>query len=132
MVLFGYASAQQSVQAEVVRVGQPMSQHSSQAPVALFASAQYQYDDGTPELHYGHISTTTHGLYANNFVVEDGATCISEVNFIAGWPSGSPRIVGAYVWSDPNGDGAPTDAVLLGSSTDLAQPDMSYNGIRGN
>ena len=59
-------------------------------------------------------------LWFNQFDVIAGQTSISTVSVAWGTPiapdpsqNGTPVTIA--VWSDPNGDGSPTDAVLLGS-----------------
>src|SRR4029453_18370666 len=85
-------------------------------------NATYQFDDGTAEdaVGFGNGAQNFESLWFNQFNVIPGAELISSVEVAWGTPvfpdpamDGTPVTVA--VWSDPNGDGSPTDAVLLGS-----------------
>ena len=85
-------------------------------------NATYQFDDGTAEdaVGFGNGSQNFESLWFNQFDVIPGAESISSVEVGWGTPNfpdpfmdGTPVTIA--VWSDPNGDGSPTDAVLLGS-----------------
>lgn len=89
------------------------------AVCAATSFAQYQVDDGTPE---GSIGLTSGGqfVWANQFTATAGNTLITSVE-ISWWrngatggvmsPNGTPIVVN--LWSDPNGDGNPADAVVM-------------------
>src|SRR6188472_3540364 len=77
----------------------------------------YMIDDGTAE---DSIGLTSGGSFVavNSFPVSGGNNVITSVSIAWGTPAfpdptlnGLPYTVG--LWSDPNGDGSPTDAVLL-------------------
>ena len=77
----------------------------------------YMIDDGTAE---DSIGLTSGGTFAavNSFPVSGGNNVITSISIAWGTPAfpdptlnGLPYTVG--LWSDPNGDGSPTDAVLL-------------------
>jgi len=78
------------------------------------ANMAYQADDGTHE--------TTNGLpnggslaALNHFVVQSGFERIIAISLAWGQvANGTPAVV--YLWSDPNGDGDPTDAQVLASA----------------
>jgi hypothetical protein len=58
----------------------------------------------------------THMAWLNRFNVVEGAGIVEGIEVLFGiMPLGTQ--VGAYVWSDPNGDGDPTDAQVLWSDT---------------
>ncbi len=83
----------------------------------LFPNATYMLDDGTAE---DGIGLTAGGdiISLNEFAVTAGAETITSVEIAWGTPAfpdpslnGLPYTVA--VWSDPNGDGNPSDAQLL-------------------
>ena len=84
-------------------------------------ASTYQLDDGTTEdaVGFGNGLQNFESLWFNHFTVIPGATQISAVEVVWGTPvfpeaiNGTPITIG--VWSDPNGDGNPSDAALLGS-----------------
>ncbi|MEO8951140.1 MAG: dockerin type I domain-containing protein [Chthoniobacterales bacterium] len=86
------------------------------------------YDDGTSEqgVGFGNGSQNFEGIWLNQFAVIPGQTSITSVQVAWGSPlfpgfapNGTPVTIG--VWSDPNGDGDPTDSLLLGSVTGTVQ-----------
>jgi hypothetical protein len=88
----------------------------------LFPDATYMIDDGSAEdaVGFGNGLQNFESLWFNQFDVIPGQTTISSVSVAWGTPAfpdptinGMPTTV--CVWSDPNGDGQPFDAVLLGS-----------------
>jgi len=88
----------------------------------LLPFAVYQLDDGTMEdsVAFGNGLQNFESLWFNHFDVIAGQTSISTVSVCWGTPiapdpsqNGTPVTIA--VWSDPNGDGNPSDAVLLGS-----------------
>ena len=82
----------------------------------------YLLDDGTHELANGVPNGGDTG-WLNHFVVQTGAGKIGAISLTWGQiPDGTPATV--YLWSDPNGDGNPTDAqVLASASTSSANAD---------
>src|SRR6478672_4424449 len=94
----------------------------------LLPFAVYQLDDGTMEdsVAFGNGLQNFESLWFNHFDVIAGQTSISTVSVAWGTPiapdpsqNGTPVTIA--VWSDPNGDGSPTDAVLLGSVAGTVQ-----------
>jgi hypothetical protein len=90
----------------------------------LFPNSTYMIDDGTAEntLGFGDGGQNFEALWFNQFDVIPGQTTIASVNIAWGSSSFSdPDINGTPItialWSDPNGDGNPSDAVLLGATT---------------
>ena len=90
--------------------------------------AIYELDDGTMEnsVGFGNGLQNFESLWFNQFDVIAGQTSISTVSVNWGTPlfpdpsqNGTPVTIA--VWSDPNGDGSPTDAVLLGSVAGTVQ-----------
>ena len=88
----------------------------------LFPDATYMFDDGSAEdsVGFGNGSQNFESLWFNQFAVLPGQTAITAVEVAWGTPlfpdpslNGQPVTVA--VWSDPNGDGNPSDAALLGS-----------------
>lgn len=88
----------------------------------LFPDSTYMFDDGTAEdsVGFGNGAQNFESLWFNQFDVIPGQTAITAVEVAWGTPlfpdpslNGQPVTVA--VWSDPNGDGNPSDAVLLGS-----------------
>jgi len=78
--------------------------------------ARYMYvlDDGT---HEDSIGLTAGGYVAwmNHFVAQQGNTRITKVHIAYGMVNnGTPVTI--YLWSDPNGDGNPTDGQVLASA----------------
>ncbi len=89
---------------------------------ALPARAQVlQIDDGTAETAVGVTNNFPTAAYLNSFQTPaPGTTVVSAVQIAFGAPgttspnpNGLPIMV--YLWSDPNGDGNPSDAQVLGS-----------------
>src|SRR6476619_4168021 len=77
----------------------------------------YSIDDGTAEDSVG-LTNGGNLLVLNSFPVSGGNNVITSISIAWGTPAfpdptlnGLPYTVG--LWSDPNGDGSPTDAVLL-------------------
>jgi hypothetical protein len=88
----------------------------------LFPASTYQIDDGTMEdaVGFGDGFSNIEALWFNQFDVIPGQTTITSVSVAWGTPNfpdpsldGEPVTIA--VWSDPNGDGNPSDASLLGS-----------------
>src|SRR6188472_4658115 len=77
----------------------------------------YMIDDGTAEDSVGLTNGGTL-LCLNSFPVSGGNNVITSISIAWGTPAfPDPTLNGlpytAYLWSDPNGDGSPTDAVVL-------------------
>ena len=90
--------------------------------VASSAQAQIlSIDDGTAEASVGVPAAFPTAVYLNSFQTPaPGTTVVSAVQIAFGAPgstatnpNGLPIMV--YLWSDPNNDGSPADAVVLGS-----------------
>ncbi|MCE2883142.1 MAG: hypothetical protein LW636_12420, partial [Planctomycetaceae bacterium] len=73
----------------------------------------YRIDDGGAE--FGIRSAGSHMAWLSSYRIERGASRIEaiEINFVF-MPAGATATVG--LWSDPNGDGNPSDAQLLASA----------------
>ena len=89
---------------------------------SLLPNSVYMIDDGTAEngVGFGNGSQNFEALWFNQFEVIAGQTSISTVSVAWGTPlfpdpSNNGTAVTIAIWSDPNGDGDPHDAVLLGS-----------------
>ncbi len=89
---------------------------------SLLPNSVYMLDDGSAEdgVGFGNGAQNFESLWMNQFNVISGQTMITTVSVAWGTPlfpdpsnNGTPVTIA--VWSDPNGDGSPTDAVLLGS-----------------
>jgi hypothetical protein len=83
----------------------------------LFPDATYEIDDGSAEDAIG-LTAGGDTIALNGFPVIPGSENITSVEIAWGTPAffdpsldGLPYTVA--IWSDPNGDGSPTDAVLL-------------------
>src|SRR6478752_10473800 len=77
----------------------------------------YMIDDGTAEDSIGLTSGGTF-VACNSFPVTGGNNVITSISIAWGTPAfPDPTLNGlaytAVLWSDPNGDGSPTDAVVL-------------------
>ncbi len=90
--------------------------------------AAYMLDDGTAEMPvgFGTGAENFEAIWFNQFNVIPGVTTIHSVSIAWGAPSNSDpspdgMVVTIGVWSDPNGDGTPDDAALLGSVVGLVQ-----------
>ena len=89
---------------------------------SLIPNAVYMIDDGSAEdaVGFGNGAQNFESLWFNQFDVVAGQTSITTVSVAWGTPlfpdpsnNGTPVTIA--IWSDPNGDGDPTDGVLLGS-----------------
>jgi hypothetical protein len=75
---------------------------------------EYALDDGTREGNYG-VLGSSELVWLNHFETEAGGETIGTVGVIFGSVvGGTPCEVG--IWSDPDGDGDPTDAQLLATA----------------
>ena len=87
----------------------------------LFAGAVYMIDDGSAEDSTGFLSGGDL-ICLNEFAVIRGYETIYNVSLAWGSPVfPDPTLNGlpytAILWSDPNGDGSPTDAVVLATAS---------------
>ncbi|MGZ5094030.1 MAG: PEP-CTERM sorting domain-containing protein [Vulcanimicrobiaceae bacterium] len=69
----------------------------------------YSLDDGTAEMGLGAANLT----FGNHFTVVPGGQTISSISIA--WQASNGTPVTVKLWSDPNGDGNPNDAILLSS-----------------
>ena len=86
----------------------------------LLPAALYQIDDGTAEEGVG-LTIGGDLICLNEFTVVPGSATITSISIAWGSPSfPDPSLNGlpytAVLWSDPNGDGSPTDAVVLATA----------------
>ena len=90
---------------------------------SALTQAQYILDDGTAENAFGFGTATSNAgsIWLNQFSVLPGQNVISSLSIAWGSPgsASNPNInnlpMQALIYSDPNGDGDPTDAILLSS-----------------
>lgn len=85
--------------------------------VAHAPFATYMLDDGTAEDSVG-LTAGGNLLCLNSFAITGGQNIITAIEIAWGTPAfPDPTLDGlpytAVLWSDPNGDGSPTDAVVL-------------------
>jgi hypothetical protein len=87
----------------------------------LFPNSTYMLDDGSAEDSIG-LTVGGDVIALNEFAVIPGNETITTVSIAWGTPAfpdpslnGIPYTV--CIWSDPNGDGSPTDAVLLNTAS---------------
>ncbi len=97
-------------------------QHSKIPFHVLAPDSTYMIDDGTAENNLGVGFKGGDLIVLNEFAVIPGSETINSVSIAWGSPvfpdpslNGLPYTVA--LWSDPNGDGDPTDAVLLTTSS---------------
>lgn len=81
----------------------------------------YSIDDGTAENGVG-LTNGGSFIALNSFAVTPGNNIITSISIAFGTPLfPEPTLNGlaytAVLWSDPNGDGSPTDAVVLASQS---------------
>src|SRR5262245_10439624 len=84
---------------------------------SLLPNAVYMIDDGTSENSIG-LTLGGEIVCLNTFEVIPGSETIAHIIIASGTPLfPDPSLNGLHytvaIWSDPNGDGSPTDAVLL-------------------
>src|SRR5438067_5280739 len=100
----------------------PVAKMAARLLRSLIPNAVYMIDDGTAEdaVAWGNGVQNDEALWFNQFDVIAGQTMISTVSVAWGTPvfpdpsmDGTPVTIG--IWSDPNGDGDPSDGILLGS-----------------
>ena len=88
------------------------------------AAVLYQVDDGTRDVSLSSTGAIINPPYAwlNAFSAQPGGNSIVQVQVVFGGPAAvNNALVGhpveIVVWDDPNGDGDPTDATVLGTQT---------------
>jgi len=82
-------------------------------------SFAYSYDDGTQEISVPLVLDGVTG-WMNHFTIQAGSETIQQIHIAWGDVSnGSAATV--YLWSDPNGDGDPTDAQVVASAATTVQ-----------
>ena len=97
---------------------------------SVLDDAQYVWDDGSAEdaIGFGNGDVNLEALWFNQFNVVAGAESIASLEIAWGDPdnptpasqlNGLP--VQLAIWSDPNNDGEPSDAVLLASISGVIQ-----------
>ena len=88
----------------------------------LFTEWPYVIEDGSMDNSTG-LSAGGTLAWLNQFVVQDNITTISSISLAwGGVAAGTPCTV--YLWSDPDNDGEPYDAVVLASAaTVVANPE---------
>lgn len=85
------------------------------ATVAPASAIQYCLDDGVSETAMG-LPNGGSFMWLNHFVVQPGATrIVSIAGAFGSVPNGAA--VTAHLWSDPNGDANPSDAISLSSAS---------------
>ena len=98
----------------------------------LAVSASYQWDDDRWDGWNGYSTTYSDGAYTGwlqNFTVTDGAGLITHVDMqVSELAVG--RNMTLHVWSDPDGDGDPTDAQVLSSLPVQIDETMGYQFVR--
>ena len=90
-----------------------------------FTSHEYIYDSGVSDNALG-LNNGTSLAWIHHFDRVGGAETLTAISTVFGTPA-FPGSCGCslgqdfqvHVWSDPNGDGDPSDAVLLASAADL-------------
>ncbi|MCA9275186.1 MAG: hypothetical protein KDA29_04095 [Phycisphaerales bacterium] len=98
------------------------------AVLPAHAQAMYDYriDDGVKEQGIGIQSTGLNAIaWLNRFVVEPTGAPLTDIGLAFGGgltssnniPNGT--LVSVYIWADPNQDGQPDDAVVLGTGSGL-------------
>jgi len=102
----------------------------------LFPASTYQIDDGSAEDAIG-LTAGGDTICLNEFAVIPGSENISSVSIAWGTPAffdpsldGLPYTVA--LWSDPNGDGDPGDAVLLTTASGVVSQQGTDTFIQTN
>ena len=98
----------------------------------LTVPASYRWDDDRWDGWDGYSTTFSDGAYTGwlqNFTVTDGAGLITHVDMqVSDLAVG--RSMTLHVWSDPDGDGDPTDAQVLSSLPVQIDESMGYELVR--
>ncbi|MCK6482550.1 MAG: hypothetical protein HUU22_04650 [Phycisphaerae bacterium] len=84
---------------------------------------EYVWDDGTQETSIGFTGGATM-MWFNEFEVVAGAEIITEVRARFGTPLGAAATL--FIWTDPNDDGLPIDAVLV-QTVNITTADLGSN-----
>jgi hypothetical protein len=87
-------------------------------------SHQYFYDNGTGEANIGFGGTAASIAWLNRYTVANNLSTINAIEIAFGVNGANSNPVSldgtpvtVYLWSDPNGDGSPVDAVVLRSAS---------------
>lgn len=89
---------------------------------AAFAQQNYILDDGMAEDSVG-LTNGGDFIWLNSFSVTNNNRLVLSISVAFGAPSGANNAAlnglpfTVYLWSDPNNDGSPTDAMVLTSAT---------------
>ncbi len=87
---------------------------------------EYTLDDGVGEANIGLNGAASSIAWLNRFTVSGGNSTITDIRIAFG--TNNPAVGGtpfngvpvtAYLWSDPNNDGNPSDAVVLASAAGI-------------
>ncbi len=72
----------------------------------------YAWDDGSKESNLGFVGATLDLAWMNHFTVQPGGEWISAIEVVWGdtYPGMPAEVV---LWTDPNGDGEPSDALVI-------------------
>ena len=84
------------------------------------AEADYSVDDGSFEIAYGDPGGNLSIAFLNQFYATDAEQVITEIDILFG-PNTDGEAVTVYLWSDPNNDGNPNDAMVLASLAGVVQ-----------
>jgi hypothetical protein len=88
---------------------------------AATCNPQYFYDDGVSENNIGFAGTAASIAWLNQYAVVNNRSVVNSIDIAFGLNTTTPSLNGypvtVYLWSDPNGDGNPTDAVVLASAS---------------
>ncbi len=94
--------------------------------IAPFVGSCAAVDDGSTENSVGWTNggtfawMSTFGATASSYTVSSVDTCYGTLLFPGGYIPSGPVTVG--VWEDPNDDGNPSDAILLGQGSAVVSP----------
>jgi len=96
-------------------------------PGLVAEDLHYSHDDGSSDACYG--GSPMDRFWLQYYDPQGGSDIITHVSTVLGRPGGSTEptgslVVHVYVWDDPNNDGDPSDAVLLGQGWGYAR---NYN-----
>ena len=86
----------------------------------------YSLDDGTIE--YGVRADGTYTAWLNHFTTVSGAETITYLDVVF-WNTAVGQPATLYVWDDANGDGNPSDALVLSSHSLMVEEDMAVSGV---
>lgn len=92
------------------------------APASAFV---YSTDDGVAEMDHGNANGGSM-MWLNHFTIQPGGTVVNQIlGAFGNVPNGAS--VTAHLWSDPNGDGNPSDAVSLSSGSSVTSNALTNN-----